>query len=255
MRKAIFVAGSDHSGSTLLGCVLGSNSKNVFDNFHVGEAHAFFKGKNKGRYGGAVRRSEKGKIWASVNPELGYSTLLAQLKDVVKYSTVIDSSKTAGNLRVFHEQALRERHDFVCLISYRPFGKIWQSEMHRQIPPRRALNKLLWYREVLSYVDEMSIAHAVINTEDFIDSPSLYAKTICDFAGIEYFPGKEEYWLHEHCHLFGGGTQNRHIENPGTGQFIVGKKRQKVQLPDTGYNDVLNDLEAVLLSRAVNVKD
>ncbi|MFW6046298.1 MAG: hypothetical protein ACOCP4_00645 [Candidatus Woesearchaeota archaeon] len=41
MDKIIFIMGADHSGSTMVGCILGAN-KNPLKYFHTGELYAFF---------------------------------------------------------------------------------------------------------------------------------------------------------------------------------------------------------------------
>jgi hypothetical protein len=223
-KRVIFVAGADRSGSTLVGCILGS-TRTPFEVFHIGEAHAFFKnGRRYADHRQATDMSpEAGKIWEKVNPELGYQTAYPQLFHLSRTRTLIDSSKTPSSLTEQIDVCEKLGYELLVVITFRPFDGIFSSDKKRNKDDEYCLKNLRRYRTLMKLLERHPIPFIVIDVEKLISSPRSETRRLCMATGIPYFSGKEEYWRYSHCHLSGATTQRDHILNPESAGYLVGK--------------------------------
>lgn len=223
--KYIFIAGADHSGSTLIGSVLGSHPDGPFRFFHVGELYAYFK-QSKKTWGkpGQASQMPPGGVWRKIDPSLSYPSGVAQLAKIVRPEAIIDSSKTPQNLSEI-AKALPPGAELTVLLTYRPFKKIILSDRNRGKSDSAIKNNLLRYEEIARLIDSHNLKSVVVSTESLLESPSPYLRLICERVDIPYFEGKEEYWNFEHCHLYGARTQRQHIRFPESAGYLeVGDK-------------------------------
>ena len=218
-KRVIFIAGASHSGSTLLGCILGSHPDNPFQYFHVGEVHAFFSSTHE-KYGkpyGAIQAG--GTIWNDIDYSLGPSGAYAELFRASGTDVLIDSSK---NIKWLHSQYLICRQkgwDFQIVVSYRPFGGIWSSSEKRKDSVNKNISNLMYYHHLLSEIKKIGIDIDVLDLRLLVEEPSIMTQLLCAKTNILYFPGKEYYWNFMHFHLFGAAAQRKDLKDPSVARY------------------------------------
>ena len=214
-KKVIFVAGADHSGSTLIGCILGAHP-NPFRFFHVGEIHAFFRQKHK-NFGNPRSASKMmyGEFWNTIDPKVGYEQAYQEIFFKSKTNTIIDSSKSFIHLNNVISYCEREQLPLHIIVTYRPFDKIWKSDIKRKHQPSKVATNLSGYIKI---TEKLSILkkypYTIINVEQLIMNPRKMTQVLCHAVGIPYFAGKEKYWNYPSIHLYGSTTQRKHLNNP-----------------------------------------
>ncbi|WP_041522447.1 hypothetical protein [Gilvimarinus agarilyticus] len=226
MKRVIFVGGANHSSSTMIGAILGASMTHPFESFHVGEIKSFFDPRSP-KYGQpkAVLESAFGDFWSSVDYKVGYDNAYDELfKKSAETDVLVDSSKTWRCLQRQVTKSDSSAWRLTCLISYRRFEKIWKSDERRGVPLDKRLNNLKQYERLLSVIDEHHVSYKVFDLGEFLKSPKLYAKKVCEVLGVSYFDGKEEYWRYPDAHLYGAATQRRHFRNPSEAGFLVNSR-------------------------------
>ena len=217
--RYIFIGGANHSGSTTLGAILGSDPLGPFRYFHTGELHSFFK-RGSRTFGNSALAGKmpSGELWNRVDPQLGYGGAWRQIQALVDPTILVDSSKKREFLKDVIESGF-PLDSLSILLSYRPFAAIRTSDERRGKPPKFTVSHLLEYRYLMDMAAHLGISLRAINMERLIESPSLETMNLCRAVGVPYFPGKEEYWNFVHCHLYGAATTRRHISEPTTAEF------------------------------------
>jgi hypothetical protein len=223
-KKIVFITGASHSGSTLVGCILGACEKAPFTYFHIGEAHAFFDKKHK-NYGNprAAGKTETGYIWGDINCQVGYDQAHREIFDKAGSHVIIDSSKAMKNFEVIQAASDKNNWALFTVITYRPFVKIWYSDVKRHIKEARRKKNINTYRSIKKQIIDSGFDYAIINIEQLILSPRKMTLLLCGAAGIPYFDGKENYWDRPSCHLYGSPTQRRHLNKPDQAGYDVDK--------------------------------
>ncbi|WP_146164866.1 hypothetical protein [Desulfonatronum sp. SC1] len=213
-EKIIFIAGANHSGSTLLGCILGAHYKSPFKYFHVGEIHAFFD-MNKKNYGNPMltRNSLYGKVWNEINHEVGYKDAYKEIFEKAQADIIIDSSKSYRNFTIANQSCLNNNYQLHVLISFRPFAKIFQSDLKRNKSEKDIITNLSRYFLIKNKIIDNHYPYTIINSEDLILAPRNMTIILCEELGIPYFEGKENYWNYNSCHLYGSKTQRLHLKD------------------------------------------
>lgn len=226
-KKIIFIAGADHSGSTLVGAILGA-SRTQFEYFHVGEVHAFFR-KDNVRYGQAkaANKSPGGEIWGQIDHTVGYENAYSEIFKKTKSEIIIDSSKTPRNLRVCIASCVENTFPMHVVIIFRPLAKIWHSDLNRSRAEEKIIQNIKRYTRLKKMVIDQGIPHSILNMESLILDPAGITKVLCRETGVPYFDGKENYWNFPSCHLYGSRTQRRHLKKPQTAGYDI----QKVLTP------------------------
>ena len=253
MKRIIFVGGANHSGSTMIGCILGSNETSPYEHYHIGEAHAYFNEEHKfyGDYSSAVDQSETyGKIWETIDPAQGYETVYPQLFKHPELDTIIDSSKTPKNLSdQLPTIKAHKDYDFSLLLSYRPFAKIWRSDAGRDIRDKAILKRLGYYDKLIKMAKKNGMPFYIIDTDKFLYNPRKSTKKLCKVLDIPYFKRKEKYWLHTHSYLYGGRTQRKHIRKR-EGSFNPSEPAPKVEQLES--DEALSAMDKWLEENALN---
>lgn len=231
--KVIYICGANHSGSTLMGSVLGSDPDGPFKNFHVGELHAFFIENGK-LYGDPrhAARDECLQVWGQIDPKVTYENAY---QEIARYApnleVIIDSSKRAKDLeRHLVKPKPIDKSLLHCVVTYRPFEKIWQSDADRNNAEKIRIRNLQGYEKLYQLIDDNQLKYTVINMDDLVINPAKLTKTICDQVGIQYFEGKENYWNFPHCHLYGATTQKKHLVDKIGGVYNKEKALAKVSI-------------------------
>lgn len=225
MKKIVFIGGANHSGSTMIGAVLGAWST-PFKYFHAGEISSFFNN-NSPKYGQAkaALNAPYGSFWKSVNYTVGYRNAYSELFSLLpEMEVLIDSSKTSSNLICQLDSSCVDIQSVICLVTFRQFNKIWESDEKREVPPSRRVKNLQHYQKLLSAIDDYGLPYYVLDIDKFLLNPRSYTEKICSLLGIPYFDGKEKYWLYPDAHLYGAITQRKHFRNPERAGFLVRSK-------------------------------
>lgn len=237
LKRVIFIASANHSGSTLVGCILGANFKNDFQGFHIGEAHAFFNKRHDlfGVYEGF------GDVWSKIDPGVGYANAYGEIFGKVKTSTIIDSSKTLRNLQLQAETCRANGWPLHVVVTCRPFVKIWRSGKKNGNAINRIKGNINSYFHIMDFIKESDLPYTIVNIEKIVESPTRITQKLCDAVGLEYFSGKENYWEFEHQHLYGNRTQGRMLK---TGELQAFDTKRTKSLPCT-RNVFLNEQKVI----------
>jgi hypothetical protein len=225
-KKIIFITGASHSGSTLVGCILGAQESTPFTYFHIGEVHAFFDKKHK-NFGNprAAGKTGLGRIWSEIDYHLGYDQAHMQIFNKAGSRVIIDSSKSMKRFEMVRAVSEKNNWSLFTVIAYRPFAKIWESDARRQVREARIKKNINTYRSVKKQIIEAGFDYAIVDIEQLILSPGQITRSLCHAAGIPYFEGKENYWHFPSCHLYGSATQRRHLNRPEQAGYDISKVR------------------------------
>ena len=219
----------------------------------MGEIHAFFD-VNKKNYGNSklARNSFYGKIWDEINHEVGYQNAYKEIFEKTEADIIIDSSKTYYNLNRLSHACSRYNYSLHVIISFRPFAKIFQSDLKRDKSEKNIINNIYQYFNIKNKIVDQQFSCTIVNAEDIILDPRNMTKKLCEKVEIPYFEGKENYWNYPSCHLYGGRTQRLHFKNPGTAGY---NKEKVLAKPDISHpflerEDVL-ELEKFFLENSL----
>lgn len=214
--SAVMICGAGHSGSTLLGMVLGSHS----DTFYMGEG-------GKARYLGDEKKplrkrvckicGEDCPVWAGFQWD-GSTPLYAQVAAHVGKSVIIDSTKDERWIETRAAEVRAGGGTPVLLLLSRDGRAVVNSRL-RKYPDRDPAE------QIQAWVDKMATSQALfdafdgpkmrIRYEDLAENTEATLKALCDLIGLDYQPAMANFAAVEH-HVLGG--------NSGT-QFIAARSR------------------------------
>lgn len=228
-KKVCFIAGAGHSGSTLLGFILGSHS----DSFYCGEAA-------KSRYlqddsKKLIKRvcklcGEACRVWGDFRV-CEDRDLYEQVAVKVNKSLIIDSSKNVDwiNQQV---QAIESTIAQPYLIFLRRDGRAVINSRIRKYPHKNAQDLILdWLEQIqltTALFDAFPFKKLKVSYEELATNTEAIVRNLCEFLETDYQAGMLNYGEHEH-HVLGG--------NNGT-QFLVAQaqaetlKQPFVQVPE-----------------------
>ncbi|NET43658.1 sulfotransferase [Okeania sp. SIO2B3] len=217
-KKAVFICGAGHSGSTLLGMILGSHQ----DCFYCGEANKtrFFQDLQKPE----IKRTCKicGRncpVWGDfvVSDRLD---LYEQLSRQTGKAIVIDSTK---EIKWITEKiaAIENTNTQMFLLFIQRDGRAVINSRLRKYP-EEDVDKIInnWVNKIQQtqkLYEDFSGKKIKVKYEKLASNPAAVTRRLCDFLEIEYQPEMVEYYRHEH-HPLGG--------NSGT-QFLIAKAQKK----------------------------
>jgi hypothetical protein len=234
MKQIIFILGANHSGSTLIGCILGAYH-NPLKFFHIGEAYSYFKT-------GDPDVKKYGEIWTNIDHKVGYENAYKEIFTKSKAKVIIDSSKR--NVDILNGL---EEYSFHIVISFRPFIKIAKSQMKRDKKNQQIIKNLSIYANIKN----LKYPFTIVNVEKLILNPKDITKKLCKEVRIPYFEGKENYWKYPTFHLYGAKMQRHHFRNPNVAEYDVRKVKQIC--PDFSFlqkNDLI-ELENFLIENSI----
>ncbi len=232
-QKVCFICGAGHSGSTLLGLILGSHT----DCFYSGEA-------SKTRFLQDQNKQIKKRVCKICGPdcvvwgELSLSDridLYEQLSAKTQKTIIIDSAK---NIDWLTEQldALSNTSSQAFLIFLQRDGRAVINSRVRKYSEKDVKELIQGWMTQIQMTDALfnSFPHKKIKIhyEDLATEPASVVQTICEFLEISYQPEMLNYYQHEH-HPLGG--------NNGT-QFLVAKAQsEKIKNPFVSLSDRTRD--------------
>jgi hypothetical protein len=208
-KKVCFIAGAGHSGSTLVGMVLGS----LPDCFYAGEA-------GKTRYLHNSKKDPRKRMCKLCGPECpvwsgfhvrGDIDLYEQISQTVDKPIVIDSTK---NLKWLRERvrSLEATSSVPHFIFLQRDGRAVINSRVRKYPNKDPEDLIgAWVErmvETQALFDELTCPKAILRYEEFASEPERMTRQLCQFLNIDYLSDVLDFYLHEH-HPLGGnnGTQ------------------------------------------------
>ncbi|MCA9564144.1 MAG: sulfotransferase [Myxococcales bacterium] len=208
-HTTIFIAGAGHSGSTLLGLILGSHP----DAFYPGEAA-------KTRFLGDESKALKKRVCKLCGPDCVIwgdfvpaetPDLYEQLAARTSRPIIIDSSKGMFWISAKLEE-VREAGGKPVLLFLQRDGRAVINSRVRKYPERDPAAMVeSWLQQIRETAD---LYHAfkgpkmVVRYEELATSPEPVIRSICTLAGVDFHAGMLDFSKHEH-HVLGGnnGTQ------------------------------------------------
>lgn len=231
-KKVVFICGAGHSGSTLLGLILGSHS----DCFYCGEA------KNSSFMDDEKRPIAKRtcKICGLDCPVWGNLTLSdrSQLYEQVSIKTqkeiIIDSTKESSWIEAQLEKIENTQWQPFLIFLQRD-GRAVINSWLRKRPEKDAKE------QVISWIEKIQSAKQIFNKfadkkikiryEELATKPEAQIQKICNLLEINYQPEMLKFYEHEH-HPLGG--------NIGTQSLVA--KAQKEQVKSSYFHNAKDRL-------------
>lgn len=208
-RLTIGICGAGHSGSTLLGLVLGSHS----EVFYAGETE-------KTRKGCKICGAEC-PVWSRFAP---HPDLYEAIARIVGKAVIADSSKPVRwiDQRVAELDRLGVPHKLVYLA--RDGRAVVNSRVRKYGDAEEAIAQWIAQIEATEALIARRGEENVLRVryEELVTSPEENVKRVCAFAGLTYEPSMLRYEEHEH-HPIGGNT--------GTQSIVA---RDKMGVPERG---------------------
>ncbi len=210
-RLAVAICGAGHSGSTLLGLVLGSHS----ECFYAGEAKKtlFIGNLEKPRRKRVCKICGEGcPVWSRFTqpPE---PDVYAQVARLTGAPVIVDSTKKVDWLR-----ARAEELDAVGVPHKRIFlardGRAVVNSRVRKYPdedPRQVVDG--WaaqIRETQAFLDERPDDWMLLRYETLATAPEASVREVCAFLGLSFEPEMLRYQTREH-HPLGGNTGTQSV--------------------------------------------
>jgi hypothetical protein len=202
-ENLIMVCGASRSGTTMLDLMLG-NSERAFS---CGEIYALFRPYRTHHFDPDCSCGTKPcPVWSklgAVNEKQFHSAALAQ----ANIEHVIDSSKDLNWVLDSNRWASRQSTPVKNVLLWKRPIDLAYSHWKRGRPIdyyRRAF--LNYYERFL----DLKLPFVAVSFEELVDAPGPMLKKICDYTGVEWHEGQEEFWNKQHHHLFGSaGTGNQ----------------------------------------------
>ena len=250
-RRLIVIVGTSHSGSTLLGCVLGASPDRSA--FHTGECYNFFH-KTQKIYGVANSVwARPDPLWEAMDHTVGFNGALAEIFLKTGASTIVDSGKKRSWVRSLLLAAKREGVRTDVLLSWRSVAGTLESTLKRGLPVTRWTTEMRELRDTMALVGD----YKTVDMTRFIDTPAESTRAICAALDLPYFEGKENYWMFPNHHMGGSKTNRKDSQNPDTAGYRPSKPKP-AEFPTIEADDanallkIYAGLEAEILEHRIN---
>jgi len=208
--KICFISGAAHSGSTLLGLILGSHSSTFF----MGEANkvSFFTDPNfdpKRKY--CRLCGKECNIWSKVDPEK--DNKYEQLHNITKKSILIDSTKNVDWINRQLEILKNTKIEAQLIFLKRDLRAVINSMARKY--PNRILDRLIndWIIQITKTKTLYNLFQGKkmeIFYEDLSLNPDQNIEDLCHFLEITYEPEMKEYYNKDH-HSLGGNIGTHYL--------------------------------------------
>jgi len=233
-QKVIFIGGAGHSGSTLLGLVLGSNT----DAFYAGEARkSIFIDNPKTPLRKRICKTcgASCAIWSHFSNQSGEDPY-AKLSAITQKSTIIDSTKNVEWIEE-NNNLVRQRHCQTYLILLSRDGRAVTASRKRKYPERPFEEQCREWVAQLERIEHLATNFngtvLKVSYEQLAQSPETTTKDLCASLNLTFEAGMLDPWNSEQ-HPLGGnaGTQSllHKSETQEHGSLpITGEKRKYYQ--------------------------
>jgi len=222
-QKVCFIAGAGHSGSTLLGFILGSHS----EGFYCGEAakSRYLQDDSKKLIKRVCKLCGEGcQIWGDFHVREDID-LYEQVAVKVQKPLIIDSSKNVDWISQ-QMQAIESTTTRPYLIFLRRDGRAVINSRIRKYPNKNVKDLILDWSEQIQLTNALFDAFPhqklKVSYEELATNTEAIVRQVCEFLEIDYQSEMLNYGEHEH-HVLGG--------NNGT-QFLVAQvQAEKLKTP------------------------
>lgn len=223
LKRSIMICGAGHSGSTLLGMVLGRADGALY----IGEGAKlrYLHDASKPLRKRACKVcGEDCPVWSSFawdNTEPLYPKISAHVGE----STIVDSTKDSGWITDRTRETVEAGGQPILLLLLRDGRAVVNSRI-RKYPERDPAAQILdWANQIVrsrALFDGFAGPKLVVHYEELAEAPAEVIGRVCSFAGLTYDPQMLAYGEGEH-HPLGGnnGTQflaTRNNRQPGSVQ-------------------------------------
>jgi hypothetical protein len=222
-QKICFICGAGHSGSTLLGLILGSHP----DGFYAGEAA-------KTRFLGDLSKPERKRVCKICGPPCPIwqdfvvhepLDLYEQISRKTGKSFIIDSSKNTAWLTTQIE-AVSQTEAQPFLIFLQRDGRAVLNSRLRKYPAQGAKALIRDWLEQIELTETLFHhfdGHKIrIHYEELAMTPDVMIEKLCHLLEIPYHPSMRHYYDHDH-HPLGG--------NNGTQSLVAKAQQGRVEQP------------------------
>lgn len=212
----IQICGAGHSGSTLLGLVLGSHSQA----FYLGEA-------KKARFVGDPNKPARKRACKFCGDDCpvwgGYrwsddDNLYEVAARLGSAQTLIDSTKGLSWLEKRGRELDERGHKRVVLFLQRD-GRAVINSRYRKYPERSLEQQIAQWAEQIEatreYFAAQTVPKAVVRYEEFATDPARIVQELCTLASLPYEPDMLRYESQEH-HVLGGNNGTQYLAKPGS---------------------------------------
>lgn len=214
MATLINITGGGFSGTTLIDLALGNSP----DAFSCGEVYAWFRPARTHHF--RINCSCKDNPcpqWEKLK-DLPEENFHARAFEELKVGYIVDSSKELSWFIDSNIWAMRHGIRVVNLV-------VWKDPMDHYFSYwKKGRGLFRWrrgYVRIYERIFSLGIPFVSVNFNEFAADPAGKLKDICRAVGMEYFPGKENFWEKRHHILFG---------NPGTRKMLMaGAKDNRIR--------------------------
>lgn len=222
-RKVIFICGAGHSGSTLLGMILGSHSQC----FYAGEA---MKTSYLHRQEPPLRKRMCKfcglgcPIWSKIEPS-NVENIYTQIMAISQKPIIVDSSKRIDWLQQKIAQVIANNLTPYLIFIQRDGRAVINSRIRKS--PDQNVSEIIksWIKNITE-TEELfqGFSHQKIKIryEELATQPVLIISNLCDSLGLSYESSMLNYYQHEH-HPLGG--------NSGTQSLVVMAQKKQFLSP------------------------
>ncbi|TXT60507.1 MAG: hypothetical protein BAJALOKI2v1_100053 [Promethearchaeota archaeon] len=221
-KKVLFIIGAGHSGSTLLGMILGANPKC----FYSGEANKIkFLGTQNGEKENRYCKicGSNCPIWSDFNLPENYD-LYEYLSLKTSKSNIIDSTKKISWINQRVDEVSKTSAKIYLIYLMRDGRAVVNSRIRKY--PKMNVDQLIsdWIDQINKtneLFENFSGKKIKLRYEELATEPERVIKSLCEFLKLSYNPKMLRYYEFEH-HPLGGNT--------GTQSLVV--KAQKKMIPN-----------------------
>jgi hypothetical protein len=233
----INILGAERTGSTMLDVMLGNGD----GCFSCGEVSFWFRPMRKHNYILDCSCGESNcEIWAklkNLKEEEFHEFLL------LKYQFVIDSSKNLVWI-IDNYCRINSKFQIINLVIYKDIENVIYSHWKRNNDIKVFFKRYFqYYKELL----QTGLPFYTVKYEDLANDPSKILESICEKTGMNYFKGKEDFWLGEHHFLFGSHGIRQQLRKS---QSFIYKAEKK----NDGFYNYLKENEESLFKSVHNFK-
>ena len=220
----IMVCGASRSGTTMLDLMLG-NSDNAFS---CGEIYALFRPYRTHHFDPDCSCGTKPcPVWDKLGkvPEKVFHNAALQQEQV---HHIIDSSKDLNWVLDSNTWADKKNLPINHVLLWKEPIALAYSHWKRGRPLEMYRASFLHYYE--RFLD-LHLPFVAVNFEELVDTPEVMLKKICEYTGLEWQKGQEEFWNKQHHHLFGSAGTGSQV-NAGNSSI-----RSKEEFPEEFLNE------------------
>jgi hypothetical protein len=216
MKKVIFIGGTSYSGSTFFDMMLANSPKG----FSCGEVSALFNPYRPHHIDPLCGCGDPScDIWAKAldaGEEYLYDYLFERFPHL---EFIVDSSKSPLWIERQTNRCREKGIDVANIL-------IWKSPEEFFTSCKKRGRSKHWYRAWANYHRLYWTLVADFKTYTYArlarDPQSL--RYVCEYLGIDYFAGKENYWEREHHTLFGNTSAKIHTHSKEDEQYARGQE-------------------------------